>query len=461
MNDKETLNITPGTELLDAMRRQSLGWEKALSELIDNSFDAGANRVSIQIGSSRVLVKDDGNGCDNILAMLRIAHHHETGTTSLGMYGVGLKDAAVWFWGETHIKTIKDGVSRKASADWAKIRASGKWEIETIKSHSDQINGTEISFEGIERKMQEFDRLCSKLSYTFSPAIKSGRQLLIGFNKPARPVPLFEFPPLEHCIEAESDVNGKMFRVKAGVVTKDFPNPRPGYTISYGHRVITNTINGCGEYKPTRFFAYVELCEGWELTRNKEGVIDEDRELEEALFRICEPILRESDRASQVMQLKGISDLLSGMFTKWLNPNSKEKRDEGDSEGTVAPKNTGRKRQYATVTQPGKRSIRTPACGKIDVTFESFGDEKQLGEVIRGNSTIVRLNSNHPAVRVWHESESEAELSLLAASLLAQDIALNPDDKQKELIPADNTGERFSYLLSTFASQLVSEEVAA
>ena len=36
------MRITPSTHVLEALRSQSLGWTRALGELIDNSIDANA-----------------------------------------------------------------------------------------------------------------------------------------------------------------------------------------------------------------------------------------------------------------------------------------------------------------------------------------------------------------------------------------------------------------------------------
>jgi len=81
-------DITPDTELLMAQRRTNIGWKRALSELIDNSFDAGSNSVNIEYAvrksHKKLSVSDDGSGCSDVDAMLRMGHHKKQASTTFG-----------------------------------------------------------------------------------------------------------------------------------------------------------------------------------------------------------------------------------------------------------------------------------------------------------------------------------------------------------------------------------------
>ena len=94
------MDLSPKTEILTALSQQNLKWEIVLAELVDNSLDAGASRVDIRLGPGKSLsIKDDGVGCKDIAVMVRPGDRQVHETTSLGRYGIGLKDAALFLRG--------------------------------------------------------------------------------------------------------------------------------------------------------------------------------------------------------------------------------------------------------------------------------------------------------------------------------------------------------------------------
>ncbi len=117
------MNIQPKPAMLDSKRNANMGWPIALSELIDNAFDAGATNVSIRFGpGKRVSVTDNGCGCDSPESMLTLGDHYRRKSTRLGRYGVGAKDAALWLWGKWVIKTTVADTCLKFSIDWSSRR---------------------------------------------------------------------------------------------------------------------------------------------------------------------------------------------------------------------------------------------------------------------------------------------------------------------------------------------------
>jgi hypothetical protein len=54
------MNLMPRTHVLDALRRQNLGWRDVLGELIDNVFDAKANSIRISLSKDSITIKDAG-----------------------------------------------------------------------------------------------------------------------------------------------------------------------------------------------------------------------------------------------------------------------------------------------------------------------------------------------------------------------------------------------------------------
>lgn len=79
----------------------SHGFESAIADLVDNSIDAGANRVLVRFLLheglvSRVLVVDNGRGMDEgeIDSAMQLGRPKQGSTKTLGHFGVGLKSAS-------------------------------------------------------------------------------------------------------------------------------------------------------------------------------------------------------------------------------------------------------------------------------------------------------------------------------------------------------------------------------
>lgn len=96
----EKIKLAPDAGLVRSLgAHHSL--ESALADLLDNSVDAAASRVTIRLLTTegrlaRVEVVDDGRGMDDtrIDQAMTIGHRREYGRTDLGHFGMGLKAAS-------------------------------------------------------------------------------------------------------------------------------------------------------------------------------------------------------------------------------------------------------------------------------------------------------------------------------------------------------------------------------
>ena len=108
----------PGPSFLESMRTQTMKWRTAFSELCDNSFDADATRIDIAFSKSgEIYVEDNGVGIKDIGLAMALGSHVPRSTTSLGAFGVGLKDAACWFWGTMKLETRHNGTRQRTEFD--------------------------------------------------------------------------------------------------------------------------------------------------------------------------------------------------------------------------------------------------------------------------------------------------------------------------------------------------------
>lgn len=458
-------DFTPETHMLVGQSAAPLGWRKCLAELIDNAFDAHATSVAVSVSPKKLVVEDDGIGCCEVDAFFRQGKHRSR--NGLGRFGVGLKDASLWMWGKTEVtsRTKQGGVF--CCVDWKKIVESNEWKTIAERIDASKDTGTRLTFSGINKRLpreEDFD----ELGYWFFPAIESGRSIVVRRHNRARkqPIPAYQFPPLEDVIECESEVAGKRFRVRAGVVQEGHGNRYPGFTITYKHRVITTTIDGCGRFGTARFVGVVQLDDAWKLARNKDELMEDGSLLSETLHLMCRDVLEKASEKSRIVQLEGIETAIAGRLQEALADHKKAARSSKTSgkSGTVEPKQTGRKHSSAANLQPGDKRMMSKIGSNITVQF--VPDLPKIGQAqFNENGTVVSLNIEHPYVEWAKEHSDTNALTALAATVLSIEASNLTDDKQRhKLMPEiddEQMRDRFLAGLSLYTSHIQEEQKQA
>lgn len=404
-----------------ATRAKHFEWIDILGELIDNAFDAGATRVDITLNGRELTISDDGNGCDDIARMLTMGRHARKSTTRLGRYGVGLKDAAWWVGGPTRIETHHAGKQHAIRINWD---ALSSWSAPTPHVGESTQRGTMIRFEsfGKERRFPDGERLASMLSslaFTYSPALKQGKQIVFRRGK-CEPVLLkrYELPPLVETIDSTIDVDGKSARIFVGMVQPGAENPRPGISYTHGFRVITHGAIGCGGLGSSRIAGWVVLGDGWRLARNKNDVTAYKDELGDAVFSVIRPLVEKASSQAITIKSKSLADGLTSMFRGILGgneENAKAKRDKSKNRtGRIDPTGTGKPHKRAGKTQDGKR-FRGVKAGEFRIDFKPCADGA-IGEVERDGG-VIWLADNHVTVQQAKARNEEKALLVLAVAL--------------------------------------------
>ncbi|MGW0137623.1 ATP-binding protein [Streptomyces calvus] len=95
-------HLPPDAGYGKALTNQGYGFEVAVADLIDNSIDAGADKVVVHFlrDAKRILtllVIDNGRGMDDasLDAAMTVGRRRDYGENALGMYGTGLKAASL------------------------------------------------------------------------------------------------------------------------------------------------------------------------------------------------------------------------------------------------------------------------------------------------------------------------------------------------------------------------------
>lgn len=446
----------PTVHILQSLASQNFNWEKALGEFIDNSLDAGARNVTIEVlgkrdkrgGSTKVLrITDDGRGMERPGLLVCLGDRQQHGTTKLGMYGVGSKDAAFWIGGAAHklyVSSVCGGASRRLDYNWNSVLNEGRW---LDAESSDPVptmdpSGTTIAIYPIARDVpsgKAWHNLAARIGYTFAPAINSGVTIRMKHGDEHDIVlTSYALPAFDgEAVDVTADVDGKRIRVKCGLVRADSKNTHPGLTYYHRHRVLWGpTHQGCGDYSTGRIAGVVSLVDGWTLTKNKDGISKFQDRLFEVVESIIKPIL---ERASVVERSTADAEFLSAVEAT-LNaaafgpanpiggdgdhtdgePNSKAVRGKGTKKGTVEPKSTGRRHRRAARVQPGGTFyIHERRFTRLTIAYANL-DPSELG-TFSPNGTVT-LNSEHPHVaRARTTSNHDAIVGLACAVAAYED----------------------------------------
>lgn len=411
----DAVSAIPKPALLISYKEQRLAWKTVLAELIDNSFDAGAKQVRIVFGKGKkrtVEVHDDGNGCPDIPSMLTLGNHRHQSTTKLGRFGIGLKDATCWMWGELIVRSVANGVKRICNVNWASFVKGDKWEFERpieTEPNAGEI-GTSIIVKNPQKgEPKDFGRLIDELAFTFFPGLRHmNLQIIFQYKGKRIQVRAPDQPPLDDELKDEFSIDGKSVALKAGIVKAGHPNKHPGFSYTYHHRVIQQSSHGAGPYSTARIYGEVRLDDSWRFSKNKESVSDDlfDK-LGEAIFVRCEAILKKADRQDMDLVSAEFMNDLSEKVSAALRGsegdgqdgalNAKGSRKPGGSKsGTAKATGDGTKHGNARTKQPGARMPGMPGLsrkGLVKIQWQEF-DYATLGEVdLLGNR--INLNKNN------------------------------------------------------------------
>lgn len=436
---EEYIDAPPDGSVLFAICASGLKWKDALGELIDNALDAGATRVSIEFGPPRshgtsayMVVSDDGIGCNDPIAMIQLGKREQKKTTKLGRYGIGAKDAMLWIGGQTsdvHVDTVfgpKLKTLRVVWRDYAKAwRVPARALVESDATPG--VCGTRVTVTPVARRVPEgadWRALVAELSYVYSPAIKSGKQIVVRSKvRGSEPELLrrYEPPSMSEHVDVRVDVGGKGARVYVGIVKDGEPNPYRGITYTHGFRVIRRASgDGCGGCDFSRVFGVVELDRSWELTKNKDDISVHGDELYAAVFSACSDLLRKAESIGQTASFEALTKEAEALLNGNLlgDPDAKAKRDDGGKKGTVKPTGKGKKHSRARQTQDGATFARE-RYGALRIRYQNFGDDQRIGS---HNSGIVFLSESHPWVKRIRDSRNSEALAQLALTLFLDDI---------------------------------------
>lgn len=474
-----TIKITPSAQLVRTLAAQPLTHAKALAEWIDNAIDAGAKTVEVVFGSKGgrpfVRVTDDGCGTANMETFVRFGDSNSHKTTRSGIYGIGAKDAALWYGGESslfRVESTHGGRVREVRCDWQSV-IRNDWGIEDptdVPAVAGANTGTTIFVCPARRPPdgQQWGALLERLGYIYTPALRDGVQIKLrrgnrGDWDLLRPWSRPEMVE-DSVIDTVVDVGGKRARVVAGLVPDGVVNRRPGLTYFHGFRVIKEASSrGCGNAEIRRICGFVQIDNGWRRTKNKDDLVNADA-LYEAVQVAIQPLLDRAEAEGMQVQHAAFTKEVAARLNVAIAKNAaKAKRGKGAKRGTVKPTGNGSRHTQAANVQPGDRFPGPFPGGTGGGSFRiAWG---RLGERVFGRvcGRTVELNEDCPIVAQAITDKNVLTTTTLAFAVVAYDESRR-DRAGQGLLKIDGVEDRDVHkILSALLwdAQLPSSEEAA
>lgn len=131
-------NSPDAAKIIESLRDTGYSFETAIADVVDNSIDAGASSIDIQISlniSSEITVSiaDNGGGMgrDELIRAMKYGSPNPHNQQSLGKYGLGLKTASTAFCRELSVTSRKSGSDLPLTACWDLdlVQKTNDWEL--------------------------------------------------------------------------------------------------------------------------------------------------------------------------------------------------------------------------------------------------------------------------------------------------------------------------------------------
>jgi Histidine kinase-, DNA gyrase B-, and HSP90-like ATPase len=402
----------PSPKLLRALRHEAPSWSALCAEATDNSLDAGATTVRITLADSHTEFRDDGQGVDpeRLDALIRFGEHAPMETTTLGMFGVGVKLQALRVAKRWLIKSTSRDHHLTQRVDWEAVEQSDSWAFPDPHWGSrlaDEPLGTSFTLHdywGKPPRRADVEKVMRDLAVWFHPALVSGRTLIVN----ERPLAAAPEPRLLERIEGTIDLApDKRAHYIAGLLP-DLQSRLHHVHVAYGHRVIKSEDKfGCGDHGGLRrFFARVTLVGDWELTTYKDDLRDLDCEcLEEDLEARWKALLQRCESQEVTLNTREIEAQLNALLPPTLRPvrplHTQPPRPPRADE--KEPRNNRQHRPVAAGT-PGGPARQPQSGGGLSIKLEpGLNDEHGMGRYLAGRPARVELATDNPQVAYWQD----------------------------------------------------------
>lgn len=418
------------SRFLYSIRQQSsFTWRSMVCELIDNAFDANASSVSLSWPGGQVFeIADDGIGTDDLTRLFTLGRRRDHDSNDVGRYGVGCKQALLWLWGISEIRSESDAL-RSIVINWPEIAEDAipyPTIADVVVSDPIGIRGTTIHCRS-DRNYPRFDDICSAIANTYTPGLELGKTIVVRLPKenPRRLQPR-AWPKIDQdtFIDDTIEAAGRSVRIRMGIIAEGHANPyQKGFSFERTYRVIKESTLGANGFSVNRIAARITLGPEWELSTNKDDFTDYQDELSEAIRDRCHDLMKAASEQAVSIEDDAFNRELAQIVSGTVSTR-REKRNPRESEGSVQPKSTGRKRQTAEKTTDNDGSVIADDIGvsrrRSGFTVESYEADSLTFGYYDEDGNRVRINTANSWLGQKHKERNQDALIPVVYGILAE-----------------------------------------
>lgn len=465
------INITPNaSKTIESLRHLTYTNTSALADIVDNSLDAGANNIIVDISKEEITILDDGCGMniDVMREAIKLGSNTNKDKTELGRFGMGLVTAGISMARRIDVVSkVSGGEIYKVSLDLDEIAKTNEWKaIEDAPNMNDSINlsnlesGTLIRLSQIDNMDRNISSNVKKeFSRIFRKFIEAGVNIFVKGEKLESNDPLEIWrPETEILFDDDVEIDGEKLHVKLVMLDPNSSSQvstERGYSITnQGFYVVRNNREideaaTLGIYNKHQDFNHMrgeisyasDLDEafGINFTKNR---IRMSQSLTDKLKMVLTPGMRlirqRNIKKRQVEGSKQIDhsdseSIISKRKALLRTPGVKEKRghrEKSQNSGSAVEKNspTGKKRENLKNIQPGNRAM--PAR-ITEVDLGSSGD--LFSYRFEGSTIIIEWNISHPfhtnmIAKYSGDKDIVTPLDFFVYSLVSAELSIENED---------------------------------
>jgi hypothetical protein len=409
------MDVSPKTHFLESIRCDRGSYTSLLAEAIDNSFDAGASRIDIEMAADKISVRDNGEGIAKKAedAIVTFGEHVDLAATKLGKFGIGIKYQAISAADQMDVISTSSDGRMMLRVDWQKLIDGLIWTVPDPKWDKSITNptGAKITLHKFRWKKPttaDIVKAITDLSQIFQPALVSGRVIAINDEG----LPQLNDPDLSSVVDGEIEIDGQIVATVHGGVLVDHKAALYQVHVAYQHRVVMPRSSfGCGDAGGglRQLFARVQLHGQWKLSRFKDDIYHDPRceQLADKVELILRPILDQCRDATMDVTIRDMEMRLNDRLPKTLRPARPDKKKPRGKPGKKKGKphgvtDTGRENDNGPARKPAHpRGIKiafednlSEECGFG--RFERTGNNAKTGRIVlsKDNPYIKKLLEN-------------------------------------------------------------------
>ena len=482
----DNINITPNAgKLINSLRYLTYTNETAIADIIDNSFDAGADNVNVFISDSCIIIVDDGCGMsqDVMKEAIKLGSDTSKEQGSLGKFGMGLVTASISMGRKLEVfsKTIDDDEPSKVVLDLDHIEATNDWvgisepaDNEETKILNRLEHGTIVKISQLDSvKAGVVPSLIKHLRLVFRNFLMAGREITVNGEMLTPIDPLNrDLDDTEVLFDDDIEIKGEKIHVVVAHIDTDKSDEATKYNDA-SHLKVSPTTQGFYIVRNNREIAEAQLlgivtrhptlnrfrCEisyngdlddafGINFTKNH---VEISQALQDKISVHVKPLMalisNQAKRSSEAKAAEKISHndaetviskkkALLRTKSKWKEARKKPTPKPVEEQPAVEEDDDDKQKQ-----KRDRKNIRKVKPGTKAMAAEI--GEADLGEFgpmfecyFEGNKIVIRWNIRHPfhAKVIAKYSEDKNVLTpidLLVYSLAQEDLSMTDEDEEQ------------------------------